>query len=188
MLDPVGRACTRLRVHRRGRWEFVERVCTCGEHQSRSIFFFSFTAKCSVSSPTCVRVWAGGDSAFFSMASLSFCLAYHRVRGGGNVVFVSVTGPVVTGPGMPLAKRIDPTNLRHPSTLQARRLTGDAILAFFCQGVLDIESQHLFRNGSYLHHPSMSFPSAPSRHTRNQNERLGITACSLCWSVMDRPC
>ena len=81
-LGPVGRACTRLRVRRRGRRGFVERVCTCGGHQSRLILFFSFTAKCGVSAPTCVRVWAGGDSAFFLIASLSFCLAYHRVRGG----------------------------------------------------------------------------------------------------------
>ena len=41
---------TRLRVRRHGRWEFVERVCTCGlgGHQSRSIIFLSFTPKCAV--------------------------------------------------------------------------------------------------------------------------------------------
>ena len=81
-LGPVGRAWVHLRVRRRGRWGFVERVCTCGGHQSRFIFFFLFTAKCGVSALMCVRVWACGDSAFFLIASLSFCLAYHRVRGG----------------------------------------------------------------------------------------------------------
>ena len=75
------------RLRRRGRWEFIERVCTCGGHQSRSILFLSFTPKCGVSAPTCVRIWAGRDCTFLSIAPLSFCLV---------VVFVDVAGP-----GMP---------------------------------------------------------------------------------------
>ena len=78
------------------------------EDTSRALYFFCRSRlESGISAQTCVCLWASGESAFLSMVPLSFCLAYHHRevwdRGvtQGDVVFVSVAGPGVTGPGIP---------------------------------------------------------------------------------------
>jgi hypothetical protein len=44
----------------------------CMRAESRSIFFLSFTLESGISAPTCVRIWAGGESAFLLIAPLPY--------------------------------------------------------------------------------------------------------------------
>lgn len=67
--------CQRL-----GRCEFVERLCTGGGDEPRSISSLLFTVKGCVSETSCVRVGAGGEGALSSILFLSVCVCRHRVR------------------------------------------------------------------------------------------------------------